>query len=81
MLLWMKPERSLEEGYELGYTGEVLEAINSLHQQQKFKLNPKILIIIAVIIGLICGIFAIIKVTQEPGYEEVQPGKDFLLNL
>jgi serine/threonine protein kinase len=53
--------------------GEVLEAI----QQQKFKFNPKILIIIAVIIGLIGGIFAVIQVTQEPEYKEVPPGEDF----
>lgn len=69
--------------------GEVLEGINSLElpktipspppttQQPKFKLNSKILIIIVVIIGLIGGIFAVIKIAQGPGYEEVQPGENF----
>ena len=54
--------------------GEVLEAISS---RQKFKLNPKILIIVVVIIGLIGGIFAVIQISKTSEYEYIEPGKEF----
>lgn len=69
--------------------GEALEAINSLNmpkiiaslpttiQQQKFKFHPQILIIIVVILGLIDGIFAVIKAEEEPENKYIQPGVDF----
>ncbi len=83
-------DKMVSYNYQSRYqnAGEALKAINYVKmpktipslpttiQQQKFKLNPQILIIIVAILGLICGILAVIKSQQEPEYEYIQPGKD-----